>query len=298
LNSESGMLGGGMAYALGAMVCYGVADLIYKRASARGIAAHKLICVQAWQFGPLVLLYGLISHGLVFNLASLWGAVAGVFAFVAFYYFALSLKGGSISINAPIFRLSFTLTAALAVLLLGEPLGAWKTAGLACALFAVWLLLGGGAAQALDTTDRAALRTSLIQVGVATVTIGIANLVYKIGLTAGATPATLLVTQAAMVNLLGTINLWRIDHSLRNSRSTWAHAGAAAVVLTGAFIFLFQGLARGEASRLVPVAQMGFVVTAAVGFFFLREPFTARKGAGLVFALAALACLAKSSTWP
>jgi multidrug transporter EmrE-like cation transporter len=38
---------------------------------------------------------------------------------------------------------------------------------------------------------------------------------------------------------------------------------------------------------------MGFVVTALLGFLLLREPFTVRKGAGLVAALAALACLAK-----
>jgi multidrug transporter EmrE-like cation transporter len=37
---------------------------------------------------------------------------------------------------------------------------------------------------------------------------------------------------------------------------------------------------------------MGFVVTALLGFIFLRESFTARKGAGLLAALAALASLA------
>jgi len=41
------------------------------------------------------------------------------------------------------------------------------------------------------------------------------------------------------------------------------------------------------------VAQMGFVVTALLGFFFLREPFTARKCAGLAAALAALTSLAR-----
>ncbi len=43
---------------------------------------------------------------------------------------------------------------------------------------------------------------------------------------------------------------------------------------------------------LVPIAQMGFVVTAALGILVLREPLTARKAAGLAAALAALAVLA------
>ena len=57
-------------------------------------------------------------------------------------------------------------------------------------------------------------------------------------------------------------------------------------------IFLANGLASGEASVVVPVAQIGVVVTARLGFLLLRERFTARKGAGLAAALAALACLA------
>ena len=75
-------------------------------------------------------------------------------------------------------------------------------------------------------------------------------------------------------------------------RSAWTYAGAAAAVSLLALVLLFESLARGEASVLVPIAQMGFVVTAAAGFLFLREPFTPRKGLGLAAALAALASLA------
>jgi drug/metabolite transporter (DMT)-like permease len=47
-------------------------------------------------------------------------------------------------------------------------------------------------------------------------------------------------------------------------------------------------MARADASVVAPVAQMGFVVTALLGFVFLCEPFTGRKLAGLVAALGAL----------
>ena len=45
---------------------------------------------------------------------------------------------------------------------------------------------------------------------------------------------------------------------------------------------------------LVPVAQLSFVVTAGLGFVFLRETLTLRKGFGLAFAIAALICFARS----
>jgi drug/metabolite transporter (DMT)-like permease len=279
----------GISFALGAMVCFGLSDLVYKRAAGAGVPAHQLMMVQSWLYGTLVVIYGLITHTLVFNLASLWGVLAGVFAYTGFYNFARSLAGGSVSVNAPIFRLSFTLTAALAVLFLGESLGWLKLAGLASALSAVWLLLGS--AQGLGPMD-AKKRASLIRVLIATVAVGISHLIYKLGLLNGGTPTGMLAAQAALVMTLSAAMAWRIDGRIGFSRVTAAHASVTAVLLTAAFIFLFEGLARGEASRLVPIAQMGFVVTATVGFVFLREAYTARKGIGLAFALAALGALA------
>ncbi len=282
----------GVAFAFGAMICFGLSDLVYKRAAGAGVAAHQLMMVQSWLYGLLVLIYGYATGALHFNLQALWGVLAGVFAYTGFYNFARSLAGGSVSINAPIFRLSFTLTAALAVLLLGEPLGMFKVLGLACALIAVWLLLGsaqGVAPQGAKMGPK--MRSSLVRVLVATTAVGISNLIYKVGLTAGSTPVALLAAQAALVMSLSSLMTLRIEGRIHFTRTAAAHAGVTAVLLTSAFILLFEGLARGEASRLVPIAQMGFVVTAAVGFLFLREPYTARKGVGLAFALAALAGL-------
>jgi uncharacterized membrane protein len=72
------------------------------------------------------------------------------------------------------------------------------------------------------------------------------------------------------------------------------HAPVSAVLLVGAFTLLAKGLERGEASVVVPIAQMGFVVTARLGFIFLREPLTTRKLAGLAVAVLALTSLAWS----
>jgi uncharacterized membrane protein len=55
---------------------------------------------------------------------------------------------------------------------------------------------------------------------------------------------------------------------------------------------MLHGLTRGPASVLVPIAQMGFVVTAVLGVALLREAVSARKVAGLVAAIGALAVLA------
>ncbi len=275
-----------IACALGALLCFGLGDLIYKQGAAAGAQPHQFLMLQSWVFTPIVFVYALATHQLEFVPGTLWGALAGVFILTGFYNFAYSLKTGSISINAPVFRLSFVITAALAVALLGEPPTAAKAAGIALALAAAWLLLGGaGGPQRED-------RGSLIRVLVATVAVGIGNFIYKLGLQAGATPASIIVAQGCAVVVGATLFVAWKEGRVRAEAPVRRFAPRAAVVLAAAFSLLVEALARGQASVVVPVAQMGFVVTALVGTLFLEERFTLRKGAGLLAALAALASLA------
>ena len=280
----------GVWFALGALVFYGLGDLVYKRAAVTGVPPHQFMMVQTWFFLTLVTLYGLVTGTLRLGPSALWGAAAAVFAFTGFYNFAQSLRSGSVSINAPIFRLSFTVTAALAILFLNEPLTGYKVAGIATALVAVWLLLGSPDGR----IPRKTAASSLLRVVVATVSVGIANLLYKYGLLAGATPASLLVVQAIGAVTMSTALASYKDRGIRPVPRVWRFSIAAALLLSSAFVLLLEGLARGEASVLVPIAQMGFVVTAVIGFTFLREPFSPRRGVGLLAALAALASLASS----
>ncbi|HXZ54675.1 MAG TPA: EamA family transporter [Burkholderiales bacterium] len=282
-----------IAYALGALLLYGLADFVYKRGAAAGAQPHQFLMVQTWFFSSLALAWGLISGTLAFHAASLWGAAAGVLVVVGYYNFAWSLKHGSVSTNATIFRLSFAVTAVLAVLVLGEPLTDAKLAGLALALVAVWLLLAPRDAGAPEKPED---KASLGRVLVATLAVGVASFTYKLGLVAGAAPIDLVVAQGAVAVTLATTFAARLDGGIRPSHAALRHAPVAAVLLVVAFIFLGNALRGGEASIIVPIAQMGFVVTAVLGFLLLREPFTLRKGAGLAAAAVALASLGMSAS--
>ena len=278
----------GVELALGAMMFYGLADWFYKRAAANGVQAHHFLALQAFFFAPGIFLYGLTTGTLVLGTPFAWGMTAGVLVFVALYNFARSLASGAVSIVAPIFRLSFAITAALAVWLLDEPLTGWKAAGLAASLAAVWLLLAGRPASAPRATT-----SSVLRVLVATVAMGIVSLIYKLGAIAGGSPATILTGQASVFLPLATLFALARDRGFHPPPGAWRHGATAAVLLLFGLVMLLAGLARGEASVLVPVAQLSFVVTAGLGFAFLGERLTLRKGLGLAFAIAALICLAR-----
>ena len=279
----------GVELALGAMMFYGLADWVYKRAAASGVQAHHFLPLQAFFFAPGIFLYGLTTDTLVLGVPFAWGMTAGVLVFVALYNFARSLASGAVSTVAPVFRLSFAITAALAVWLLDEPLTGWKFAGLAASLAAVWLLLAGGPTSAPRPTT-----SSVLRVLVATVAMGTVSLIYKLGAIAGGSPATVLTGQASVFLPLATLFALAHDRGFHPPPGAWRYGATTAVLLLFGLVMLLAGLARGEASVLVPVAQLSFVVTAGLGFVFLRETLTLRKGFGLAFAIAALISLARS----
>ncbi|MGH8641482.1 MAG: EamA family transporter, partial [Burkholderiales bacterium] len=238
----------GLELAFGSMIFLGLVDLVYQRGARAGVQPHHFVMLQGWFFAPAVTLYGLATGTLALDAALLWGMGAGLFVFIALYHFARALKVGSISIVTPIFRLSFTVTVALAVLLLAEPLTAWKLAGLAFAFVAVWLLLGGDASGAATP---AAVRASLVQALIAMAAMGAANFLYKIGAGTGSSPATFIAGQAAAFMPLSTVFAWMVDRGIRPPRDGWKYGAAAAALFLVALVLLFESLARGEASVLV-----------------------------------------------
>src|SRR5581483_3113513 len=238
----------GLGLALGAMLCFGASDLVYKRGAAAGIKAGEFLMLQAWIFCPGVTLYSWLTGALDVHASALWGVLAGVFLFVALYNFTQSLHSGAVSTNAPIFRLNFTLTAVMAILLLGETVTLAKAVALACALVAVWLLLG----ETKTETSRSNV-SSLARVIGATVAMAFTNLFYKVGLQHGALPETMVSAQAWAFCPLATLSGYWPERRIRIPPGAWPYAALAALALFGAFILLMHSLALGPASVLVPV---------------------------------------------
>ena len=216
----------GLGFALVAMLCFGVGDLIYKRAAAAGIKSGQFVMLQAWVFCPGMTLYAWLTGTLDPQWSALWGSLAGLSALVAFTNFAHSLQEGAVSINAPIFRLNFTDHATLAILLLGETLTMTKLAALVCALGAVWLLLAEpGARQAPPIGGR------LSRVLIATVAMAFANLFYKVGLQHGALAGNDDRSAGLGVLLDGNADRWLREWRFHLSPGGWRYSTLAAVVL-------------------------------------------------------------------
>jgi drug/metabolite transporter (DMT)-like permease len=279
-----------IVYALAAMVCYGVGDFIYKRAASAGAAAEQFLMGQGWVFCPATIGYAWITRTLHVTPYAGLGGLAGLFLLIGFFNYVGSLRSGSVSVIAPVFRLNFIVTAALAIGWLGEPLTGAKLIGFATALVAGWLLLGDSIQGRV--TDQASTPRALMQVIVATLATGVANFCHKLGLAGGATPETMLAAQAIVFSTLMTGVSYARSGTIRLPREVAMHSAAAASVLIAAFLFLLHGMRHGQASVIVPITQMGFGIAAVLGVLFFKEQLTVRKIAGLGAAGVALLVLA------
>lgn len=277
----------GTGYALGALLTFGLGDFIYKQSIRAGIRPPYFLAGLAWTFNPAVIVYAFLTGTLAITPAALWGCLAGLAIFTGQQQFLKSLGMGSVSITTPIFRLNFIVTVILAVTILHESLTPLKIVAFALALAATWLLVAG-----FGRSSRPVATAYFMHLATATLAMGAGSFFQKLGLRDGASPETMLVAQALVFGCLATAYLWTMEGTLKISAAAWRHSLPAAVLAVSAFLLLLHGLSIGPASILVPIAQMGFVITSILGIIVLREPLTLRLAIGLLAAVLALLVLA------
>lgn len=273
--------------ALIAMVFYGLSDWMYKSAASEGVQSHHFMAIQSMLFTPGILLYGFVTQSFYFEKSFFCGMTNGFITFLALYNFLGSLKSGAVSVIVPIFRLSFIITTILAVFFLEERFTQLKFLALCASLCAVFLLLGGEKKTSIS-------QKALIQVIIATVLMGVASFIYKVGTLWGGTPATIITGQVSIFFPLALGFAFYKDRGFNPIPVAWKYGASASIFFLIALILLLSGLKIGEASTLVPISQMGFIVTALMGYFLLKEPFTVRKYLGLACAFSALIFLSIS----
>ena len=279
-----------MSYTLGcafvALLCSATNDFLFKRAGRQGGVSHQLTMVLSVSMLPWVLLYAVATDGIAPSWPAAYAFVGAVSLWAGLYCFSKSLKGGAVSIAAPTFRLAFVVTALLAFLLLGEALTVLKAVGLCCAAASVWLLLA-----VPQGTDAEITPVGVIQVLLAMLFLGVAFFLFKLALREGVQPTTALVFQAVGQSLAATVAAAFIDRRISASRPALENGVIVGFLQAIGFAAVMEGLSRGEASILVPIIQMSFVVTAIIGLVVLKEKVTQRKVVGLAAAAGAVISL-------
>jgi uncharacterized membrane protein len=277
------------------MVIQSFADCVYKRSQIKGAIPETFLVYQSYAFGLTAFLLVLGTATFPTGLTAWkYGPPCGLIAFSAYYCFLRSLKGGQVSVNTMIFRLSFVLTAFLAALFLKEAVTLRKVSGLAVATFAVLsltvlpTLLRGRTSQ--KTAESAERSRSLAFALAAMLCLGVLSFLYKLAASEGVPGPNLIFIQATFFSPAAMI------YAALRRRFVWhpvtvAHGLGAGVLLSLALTFLVSALSRGEAGLMVPINQMSFVLTAALAAPWFKEAWTASKTAAVILAAGAVILL-------
>jgi len=268
------------------MVLIGIYDFVYSKAVRKGVSAGTMTCSQACFFVPTVTLWSYLEGTYKWAPLLLLGPVAALLLFFGIWAFMRSVSLGEASVSTPIYRISFVVTALVAILFLGEQMTIRKGIGFLLAAGSIFLLSEFRLDLKAIHRDRA---ISILWAVAAMISIGLLNIIYKLGVSNGVAPAMFLHSQAVCFITIAFIYARLTQGGPRFSRQGWTHGFVASFCLSTGLIALLAALKSGEASVVTPIGQLSFVVSTLMVILWLGERFTKRKITGLLLAVATIA---------
>ncbi len=273
--------------AIGSMFFASVNDFVYKlygrSRGAVGIYMAVMGVVSTLIFTAVLFFTG---GSLLDKEAAVWGLVSGFFAVVGNILLVEVMAVRQVGICATIYRLNLAPAAMLAFIFLDEPVTASKVLGISAAVVAVLLLSGIKFGNFFENIDAV-----LWVVVIAAILRAFMGIAYKQGLSAGAGGIQLLVFNGIIRFVMGLVYAVLFEKKAAPKRALPYGVGSG-VLISATILFMMLALERGQASVVLPVAQLSFLLTTIIGIIFLGEHLTARKTGGLVMALICIAFMA------
>ena len=281
-----------VAFALASLACAGLTDVVFKfyarvdRPRGAYVMGVGLVWT-AWQCAIVAW-----SGGAGIDAATIaFGLAAGVFVGLSNTLLIESLGHVDVSLGSTIYRLNTIAVVILAVLLLDEPLTAVKVGGIVLGVASVVLLFETRHPKA---QARARFRFYFGRAIVASLLRAGFGIVGKLAALQGVDLAAMLLVNAPVWIAIGAIYSWRRGERLAPTRAMAGYAFVSGSLICGVANFLMLALARGEASVVVPIANMSFVAALLLSVALGMERLTPRKGMAVVLAIAAIVVLARA----
>jgi len=279
----------GVGYALLSLIAAGVLDVVYGRFAGAG-RSTGLYLIATGVVITIGQAFAMFAAGIAWSwdaATARWGLVAGAIVLVANAMLVKSLDGINVSLGSTIYRLNTIAVVVFAFAFLGEPATATKLGGVALGVTAVFLLYHRGGRGGSD-------RLLLVSVGIvigAALLRAVFGIVSKVGLAAGADPFLFMLyigvgwTLAAIVWSV----VWRAPMTIGPGLLAYALSSGSLICLVATFLLL--GLRTGEASVVIPIANMSFVVALTLSAATGMERLTRRKLIAIACAASAVALL-------
>jgi drug/metabolite transporter (DMT)-like permease len=279
-------------FALLSLIFGGLNEVVCKRYSARERSRGMMICGVGFVWSLLLSLdVSVRGDSILFNTPTwIYGLVAGISVAIANILLLESLRHMEVSLGSTIYRLNTIVVVILSIVFLNEILSGFKLAGILCGIVAVLLLYHHQNSTGSYTT----LKSGLILVIIGALLRAIYGVVTKAGLSAGADPNGLILLSAICWIVSGLLYAVLIEHRYSITRSKVNYSLVSGLIIYGIVKTLVIALSMGEASVVITIANMSFLVALFVALVMKMEVLSIKKVSAMVFAVSAILLLTQA----
>lgn len=281
----------GVYFALLSMIFAGVNDVVFKKYSAKersrgmyvlGIGITwtilQLLFMQAENV-PFVTEINTIKYGLI----------AGVFLTASNIFLIESLTHINVSLGSTVYRLNTIGVVVLSFLVLNESIGSNKIFGIILGIIAVLLMYGGG-----KTSNISGKSTAFFWLVIcASLLRALYGIVSKAGLTAKADPQSILLLVALSWVVGGAFYARFVEKRFAVTKKKIVYSLLSGSMVFCIVNFLMAGLKNEQASVVIPIANMSFVVALFVSLALKIETLDVKKSVAAFLALLSILLLSK-----
>lgn len=261
--------------------CSAVNDLLFKF-FARKERSRGLFVAAVGVVGTLLFLFLPDKTGESWLMTLIWGIICGIFSAVGNILLIESMSKLSAGVCSTIYRLNLALVVPFSLLFFHEELHWQQFIGVALAIAAVLCFLPGSAGNRQETPGKRFLPVIMI----------ITACIFRAGLGLGCKYGPMVGASKNGINLIIEI-LWIISglaYYFIKEKGKYSldaklvrYSVVSGVLVAGIIFFMMLALSVGNASVVLPIAQMSFLATFILSVIFLKEKIT-------VFKVVALLC--------
>ncbi|MFV2032211.1 MAG: DMT family transporter [Gammaproteobacteria bacterium] len=286
------MLDLAILFAILSLVFGGLNEVVFKRYSAVERSRGMMICGIGTVWTALLIVdVTLRQEAFLFNRET-WsfGLVAGISVAAANIMLLEALRHMEVSLGSTIYRLNTIAVVILAVVFLGESLSLLKLAGIALGVVAVLLLY-----RHQNTSDRHPMLNTGLVIVIAGASLRAAySVVTKAGLSEGANADALILISSVCWIISGILYAIMIERRYAITRQKVAYSLLSGVLVYAIVKTLVSALKLGEASVVVTIANLSFLVALLVAIVMKMEALSGKKIAAMGFAVSAIILLTQA----
>jgi len=281
----------GITFALLSLIFAGINDIVFKKYSIKIRSKGMYIFGIGIVWTIIQFLYFNINNiNLSFDLNSIvYGLITGLFLTISNILFIESLTHINISLGTTIYRLNTIGVVILSFIILNEPLGTNKLIGIISGLIAVLILYEIN----YNNSKTSIIKTFFLLVIAASLFRAIYGIISKIAILSNADINSMLIIISLSWIIGGAIYAIFRENIFDITKKICIYSMISGILVFLIVNFLMLAIKYGEASIVIPIANMSFILALLISIVLKMESISLRKIFSIFLAIISIILLAK-----